>query len=211
MATAPLDANRLERAELQAALRMAFLRINQLEHENNRLTNQLRNLADHDPLTDLLKPVAFADAVEAHLALGARGRAGTSLVVLDLDGFSDLLESQGAKAADDALVTVADHLRERLEEADVVARLGPDRFAALLATVDPACCLALIDDLLAEVRSLLQAPDGRFQVTISAGLTDIRDGDSAAVLFDRAIAALAAARAAGGDRVVDARPARVDG
>jgi diguanylate cyclase (GGDEF)-like protein len=71
------------------------------------------------------------------------GTAG-ALLILDLDGFKAINDTQGHDAGDKLLVRVADELRACLRETDVLARLGGDEFAVILPreTLDEAAVVA---------------------------------------------------------------------
>lgn len=113
-------------------------RIAELEAHVARLTAQLRNLADHDPLTDLLNLEAFAEAVEDQVALDVRYGHRTSLVIVDIEGLDRVLQTDGPAAVDDCLVTAAERIRARLRETDRAARLDATRLAVLLPHTDDA-------------------------------------------------------------------------
>ena len=93
---------------------------------------QMRYLANHDPLTQLPNRRAFmrelehgvADAVESHTPL--------ALVVLDLDGLKELNDRHGHAGGDDCLVRMGRLLRTELRPHDQAFRIGGDEFAILL-------------------------------------------------------------------------------
>jgi diguanylate cyclase (GGDEF)-like protein/PAS domain S-box-containing protein len=100
--------------------------------ERRRLERRLRHLADHDDLTGLINRRRFQEELERHLAEGLRYGLGGALLVLDLDGFKEVNDTNGHSAGDRVLCAVAEALRARLRSSDIVARLGGDEFAVLL-------------------------------------------------------------------------------
>ena len=64
---------------------------------------ELRFLADHDPLTRLLNRRAFVDRLDAEVARASRYGRSFALVLCDLDGFKELNDRYGHPAGDDAL------------------------------------------------------------------------------------------------------------
>ncbi len=100
--------------------------------ERLRYEEQLRFLAEHDPLTGLPNRRYFEEAVEAELRTAGRFGDTHVLLVLDLDNFKHINDSLGHHAGDEFLISVASLLRNRLRETDVVARIGGDEFAILL-------------------------------------------------------------------------------
>jgi diguanylate cyclase (GGDEF)-like protein len=99
---------------------------------------ELRFLADHDPLTRLLNRRAFIRRLDAEVARAQRYARGFSLVVCDLDGFKALNDRYGHPAGDDALCTLATILATSLRRPDDAFRVGGDEFALLLAEASEA-------------------------------------------------------------------------
>jgi diguanylate cyclase (GGDEF)-like protein len=93
---------------------------------------EMRFLADHDPLTRLGNRRAFTRrlADEAHRA--ARYAQRFALVLLDVDEFKALNDRHGHFAGDMALQAIADVLRATLRKSDRAFRLGGDEFAFIL-------------------------------------------------------------------------------
>src|SRR4051795_692842 len=100
--------------------------------ERRSFEAELRFLADHDALTGLPNRRRFHDELERHLAFTDRYGGEGAVLLFDLDNFKYLNDSQGHKAGDQYLVSLARVLKERLRQTDVVARLGGDEFGVLL-------------------------------------------------------------------------------
>jgi diguanylate cyclase (GGDEF)-like protein len=94
--------------------------------------DEMRFLADHDPLTRLGNRRAFTRALSEESYRAARYGSPFALVLMDLDDFKALNDRHGHVAGDAALVAVADVLRRTLRRTDAAFRLGGDEFALLL-------------------------------------------------------------------------------
>jgi len=141
--------------------------------------SQLQHMADHDPLTALLNRRSFERELNSHVARVARYGPTGAVLVIDLDYFKYLNDSQGHSAGDELIVRIAQALRARLRDSDVLARLGGDEFAILLPhedeqeaqTVAQALLKVVTDqtnpELLGEHRS----------ITASIGIARFDDGD----------------------------------
>ncbi len=104
--------------------------------ERKRLEEQLRHLADHDPLTGLRNRRLFEHDLKLQLARCRRYGERAAVMVVDLDAFKQINDLHGHQAGDEALKAVATALTRRLRETDLVARLGGDEFAVLLPHAD---------------------------------------------------------------------------
>ena len=93
---------------------------------------QMRYLADHDPLTQLPNRRAFMRELERGVAEALETHAPLALVVLDLDGLKELNDRHGHAAGDDCLVRIGRLLRTELRPHDRAFRIGGDEFAVLL-------------------------------------------------------------------------------
>jgi diguanylate cyclase (GGDEF)-like protein len=101
--------------------------------ELRALTEQLRHQATHDSLTGL----ANRRLLDRELG-AAVDRAGTrpALVLLDLDRFREVNDTLGHDRGDELVCEMAARLGSLVGPSDLVARLGGDDFAVLLADVD---------------------------------------------------------------------------
>ncbi|MFN8216965.1 MAG: diguanylate cyclase [Solirubrobacterales bacterium] len=98
----------------------------------NERMQELRREASEDPLTGLKNRRRFDEDLRLAMARARRERTTGALVMLDLDHFKQVNDSRGHPAGDRLIVEVADVLRERTRESDVLARLGGDEFAVIL-------------------------------------------------------------------------------
>jgi diguanylate cyclase (GGDEF)-like protein/PAS domain S-box-containing protein len=104
--------------------------------ERKRLEDDLRRLADHDPLTGLRNRRLFEHDLKLQVARSERYGETAGLLVVALDSFRGLTESHGQKIGEEALKALARALTRRLRQTDLVARLGAGEFAVLLPHID---------------------------------------------------------------------------
>jgi diguanylate cyclase (GGDEF)-like protein/PAS domain S-box-containing protein len=104
--------------------------------ERKRLEEQLRHLADHDPLTGLRNRRLFEHDLKLQVARSQRYGEQAAVMMVDLDAFKSINDLYGHKVGDDTLKAIATALTRRLRETDLVARLGGDEFAVLLPHAD---------------------------------------------------------------------------
>ena len=140
--------------------------------ERRRHEAELRHMADHDPLTGLLNRRSFERELERHVAYVERYGPKGAAIVLDLDHFKTINDTLGHSAGDELIVRVAQVLRSRLRESDVLARLGGDEFAILLPEAAPEEADGVAAAVLDAVRTLaVPTATGRTRtVTASLGI-----------------------------------------
>jgi diguanylate cyclase (GGDEF)-like protein len=93
---------------------------------------QMRFLADHDPLTNLLNRRSFVQRLDAEVARSRRYERPLALVIFDLDELKIVNDTQGHAAGDAALKCVASALRSTIRSGDNGFRIGGDEFAVIL-------------------------------------------------------------------------------
>lgn len=101
------------------------------------LEEQLRDLAEKDPLTGVANRRRLERAVRDALASSARHGHGGALIYIDLDGFKSVNDSYGHDAGDALLREAATAMVDRCRGTDVIARVGGDEFAILLPIATP--------------------------------------------------------------------------
>jgi diguanylate cyclase (GGDEF)-like protein len=99
---------------------------------------RVEHLANHDALTGLQNRARLREHLEDALADLRQGGPGFSVLILDLDRFKEVNDTQGHAAGDALLLEASQRLRKCVGEGDVVARLGGDEFAIVQKTADPA-------------------------------------------------------------------------
>ncbi len=176
----------------------------EVELLRERLTDA-QDDARRDSLTDLPNRRAFEEAYDAR-----DSKAGPwCLAICDIDRFKRFNDQHGHAVGDRVLKAVGAMLAEGVQNGhdhNVTARFGGEEFVVLAAGSSLQEGARLLDTVRADVgdRRLrtrdTDKPLG--QVTISAGITCIRENEPIDVAFDRADRLLYEAKAGGRDQVV---------
>ncbi|WP_331254764.1 sensor domain-containing diguanylate cyclase [Methylobacterium currus] len=178
--------------------------------EEKLLADRTRYLAEFDAMTGLANRATFQDRFGA-LDQAAPGRPPFgALLLVDLDGFKPVNDTLGHAAGDACLVEVSRRLRRACRDGDLVARIGGDEFAILLATSAPGIAEEVAARLIATLSRPMTWAGRIFTIGASVGIARI-DGRSAADLFIAADMALYAAKAEGRGRFRVAGEARPGG
>jgi diguanylate cyclase (GGDEF)-like protein len=126
-----------------------------------RQRRELARLSRSDPLTGCLNRRGFTERFEAERSDHVRhGDRPLGLIVIDLDGFKSVNDTQGHAAGDALLCRVAAALGEDLRPSDVLGRLGGDEFAVLLPETGPGALHAAGDRIGRQLRLVSAASLG---------------------------------------------------
>ncbi len=97
---------------------------------------KIKDLAFFDQLTGLPNRVSFHEKLRHVLELAKRSQNQFALMLIDLDDFKAINDTQGHQTGDELLIQVADRLGTAVRQTDLVARLGGDEFVVVLPTID---------------------------------------------------------------------------
>ena len=166
----------------------------------DELTAILASRATRDPLTGLPNRAALAEALD-HEVRSTPRMSPPALLLIDLDGFKGVNDTDGHLAGDAVLVGVAELLRAQVRDGDLASRLGGDEFAVLLPRTSPAQATKVARRIVTASRNAagLSSPNARVHLSVGVGwLEQPTDPDALIAVAD---SALYAAKAAGGDDV----------
>jgi len=177
-------------------LMSANQRLCRLLHEKSRSGNEP---SFRDPLTRVYSRAYFDDTLRREVSRANRYQHEMSLLIVDVDGFSELTERRGKNFGERCLKRLASVLVEAVREGDLVARYGDNQFVMLLSHCRKSDSLRCARRILKEVRDKT-APE---VFTVSIGSIHYR-GDSKVIrprrLIRLAERALSQAKALGGAR-----------
>jgi len=161
-----VNGRRLIRAVRQAKQRYEIERALQNSHD------QLRILAERDPLTGLSNRRGFDLALKAAIAHAKRNHESIALVLIDLDDFKTVNDTLGHEAGDKLLVELSVRLREMVRDSDFICRLGGDEFLILATSVQKEEQIALlVERLNAALHHPLRINGTDILITASIGVS----------------------------------------
>ncbi|MGB1237289.1 MAG: EAL domain-containing protein [Pseudomonadales bacterium] len=139
---------------------------------------QMEKLALYDELTGLPNRRLFFREL-AQLFKAKVLESPAVVMLLDLDHFKTVNDTQGHPAGDTLLIEVARRLAQNLQERDIAARLGGDEFAILINPVkDLAQVERMAERVLKDIREPFIINDHEIQISASVGLAWLpKDGN----------------------------------
>jgi two-component system cell cycle response regulator len=179
--------------------------------ERSRLLNEMRALARHDHLTGLLTRREMDRVLDEELVRSHRYGHPVALILIDLDHFKQVNDTNGHVSGDAALRAVAAVVSHCARDTDRAARYGGDELAVLLPETDHVGACVLAERVRAKVSAVGVAPptdalvaSGPIPLTLSIGVAAL-PGSTASTpseFIARADAALYQAKRSGRNQVV---------
>jgi diguanylate cyclase (GGDEF)-like protein len=144
--------------------------------ERHRLNSALRSLSLIDELTGLYNRRGFTELTQQHLKLARRTSRAILLVYVDLDDLKTINDTLGHQVGDEALIRVADLLRESFRQSDIIARIGGDEFAVMALEASEENEDQLLRRLKARAKEVNQEEDAPYQFSVSVGAARFAGG-----------------------------------
>lgn len=163
--------------------------------------------ATTDGLTGLHNKAHGADWIDQVLAESQRYGHVASVLALDIDHFKRVNDTYGHATGDEVLRAVAGVVRSGIRAADIGIRNGGEEFLVLLPHTRADQAVILAEKLRRQIADLvveLQDSDTPLRVTMSMGVAELQENESAPAWIDRADKALYVAKREGRNRVVSA-------
>ncbi len=164
---------------------------------------QLRFLATHDSLTELLNRRELVTRISGVLAQTPRTGIHVGVLFIDLDGLKSVNDTYGHAVGDEVIVTVARRVRDRVRVNDVLARFGGDEFVLVLPAIHGVDDVARIcEELHRAVTQPMAVGERTIVMTMSVGVAVVSPGEDPDSALRRADAALYRAKREGRARTV---------
>lgn len=165
---------------------------------------KLRFQATHDPLTGLWNRAALLDALHREVARMLRSGSPMAVLLLDVDHFKQVNDTQGHLAGDAVLLEIGRRITSHTRPYDVAGRYGGEEFLVILPECAHDDAWESADRIrLAIAATPLRTGDSEVSLTISIGATVAFDQpESEAALLREADAALYQAKSEGRNRTV---------
>ncbi len=201
-----LETERKHHIESKEKIHGLTLQVRDMEAEASNLKSEVRikqDLAVKDPLTGVYNRAGYEERVQEEFARSSRTKAPLSIVFVDCNKFKQINDTFGHNAGDVVLMKVAETLKKRARVSDIVARYGGDEFVVLLPDtgLDGAKIFAV--GACEKVKQAGFNNNGTpLDVSISCGVTQIREDDSPVTALHRADQAMYAAKKETDEKVI---------
>lgn len=138
------------------------------------MQEMLYHQATHDQLTGLANRSSLSAAILKSVAEARRDEKCGAVLLVGLDDFKIVNEQRGHAVGDLLLSKIADRMISAVRDTDVVARIGGDEFAVLLAEVDKDMIEKIAGDVATRMCRCASRPfatkGGDISITASVGV-----------------------------------------
>ncbi|BCW95035.1 MAG: GGDEF domain-containing protein [Fimbriimonadales bacterium] len=178
-----------------------------LESQVNHLMRELeqaRRESTTDPLTGLYNRRAFEECLNHTIGLNRLFGYPATMLLIDIDHFKQVNDTYGHAVGDTVLKAVAEQIvRVCKRKSDFAARYGGEEFAVIMRETTLREAQRIAQQLAAQVRqhSISVADAEPLRITVSIGVSELGDYESAEEWFRRTDTLLYQAKQAGRNRV----------
>jgi diguanylate cyclase (GGDEF)-like protein len=170
-----------------------------------RTSHAIKMLEEHamiDFLTGMGNPAMYKLRLAAEVALRVRTKRPLACVVVDVDGFQKINNTEGHPFADTILRRIAEVLKSTVRTEDVACRLGGDAFAILMPNTETADACLLAERIASELKPIRftnrdRDVDVKYHVAVGPAI-----GTFDRAMYERAAAAIEDAKTLGRTGVV---------
>ncbi|WP_241626619.1 putative bifunctional diguanylate cyclase/phosphodiesterase [Rosenbergiella epipactidis] len=157
-------------SNLFGAMIESQLRVSRMASKLKQTNEELRQMALHDPLTNLANRTLFEDKLNDYIQRAKQNASSFSLLYMDLDGFKMVNDAYGHDIGDKLLVEVAKRLNAAVNPSDILARVGGDEFVLLSHASSEADASRLAETLVAAIEPEFTVETYELRVSLSIGI-----------------------------------------
>ncbi|HIG92078.1 MAG TPA: GGDEF domain-containing protein [Methylococcaceae bacterium] len=181
-----------------------LLRFERMVATNRQHTTKLEGQLVTDHKTGLFNDRHFRSRLREEFERSTRHGSPLALMLLDLDDFKAINDSNSYEFGDIALKTVANVLRDSVRNIDIPARIGGDEFALILptTTIEEALMIAKrFQDSLRQNPAVEETDIAQLRASIGIATTNKFGGRDSRQLFLQANEALKTSKQYGKNRI----------
>ncbi len=162
------------------------------------LIKEFRFLAEVDSLTGVYNRRKIEEILAKEIERSRRYGNEVSLMLIDIDDFKQINDTYGHQIGDEILKQIARLIRQNLRRTDYVGRYGGEEFLVILPETSVQKAMTAGE----RIRSAIERESFRpGRVTVSIGVTLLKDKDDFGTLFNRLDRAMYLAKERGKNRV----------
>lgn len=177
------------------------LELEETKQELSSVKSRLSEVTTLDELTGCSNRKHFIEVLAQHKAMCERGAYVFTIVAMQVDQFSEIVESHGLTRGNEVLQLFSRIVKAALREVDVLARFNTDKFAIILSGASESDALNIVNRI-SQLIAQIQVDDAdELKITSSGGITSFHGTETLEDLVAHSEQAMAFAIEEGRDRV----------
>jgi diguanylate cyclase (GGDEF)-like protein len=170
---------------------------------NTSLFHKISSLAITDGLTGLYTRSYFSERLQEEIERAKSNNLSMAVAMLDIDHFKEVNDKYGHIAGDMLLRQIADILRKRFREIDIIARYGGEEFTIFISQTNAESGFAILEEIRKNIENtkffmpVESYHPIQIRKTISIGLTELKNESTTEELIKKADLALYKAKNTG--------------
>ncbi len=190
-----LNDKKISKAELREGdkiiIGQTVLRFSWIDSIDMAFHGEVDQLINIDALTGLVLKRRFDEEFNRHVAVALSNASTLSMLMMDMDGLKRINDTYGHTFGAHSISETGKIIKTVITSKGLASRFGGDEFMAFLPNTSLDNARVLAEDIRNSVeRHNYEKENTKFSLTISIGLSEIREKDSPESLLKRADAAL---------------------
>ena len=140
-----------------------------LEQEIKKRTDEIIQISNLDPLTQVSNRNAFTQNLDAIIQASEHNKMPVALLFIDLNGFKKINDAMGHKVGDKVLVTVTQRMLA-FSETSKVGRWGGDEFLVILPYSDKQTALSISKAIIKSIEKPIEVSGNELHLSASIGI-----------------------------------------
>lgn len=170
--------------------------MNEYAQELKEQSKNYRELSSHDQLTGAMNRLGLQHIIESSFDW-RKANNQIALLLLDLDHFKRINDTEGHDAGDKALQSIATMLLNNVRACDTVARWGGEEFVLICPNTPAEAAMIMAEKIRVKISELTFSDNDTRRLTVSIGVTIIESNETFSKAFNRADNALYQAKNSG--------------
>ena len=142
--------------------------------ELTELNKEFKKLSITDALTGLFNRRYFEETLADEMEITKRHGDISSILVIDIDYFKKVNDTYGHLHGDNVIKMIAEVMKGRLRETDVLCRIGGEEFVVICRRADKMDAMGLAEDIRKTIEGqVTNTGKGTIKVTISIGIVTV--------------------------------------
>lgn len=152
------------------------------QHQRDLLKHKISSLTD--TLTQTKNRLSYEETIEKQITYFNQTQISSSVLLFDIDDFKFINDNYSHRVGDIVLIELSSLIKENIRNSDSLFRIGGEEFIILFSNAPLKLAIEIAEKLRELVEKNLNTISDR-TITISIGITEIKENDTEDSLYRR--------------------------